>query len=138
MSDELVFPFIPFFSPRFGTLRKPLIPVTVCGPRGIATAKFLLDSGADISIIPRSFGQLIGLSSEGATRAELKGVGSGPLRYHLCSARIRIRHIELPVRIGWCEIEDVPLLLGRLDLFDSLDVEFKQHSNAVILRPVRT
>jgi len=100
MSDELVFPFVPFHSPRFGTLRKPLIPVTVCGPRGGATAKFLLDSGADISIIPRSFGRLIGLATEGVPRAEVKGVGSGPLRYHLCSARIRIRHIEIPIRIG--------------------------------------
>ncbi|MBM4041024.1 MAG: hypothetical protein FJ290_21195 [Planctomycetes bacterium] len=135
MSDELVFPFIPFHSPRFGALRKPLIPVTVCGPKGAATAKFLLDSGADISILPRSFGRLIGLSAQGAPTEQVRGVGSGPVRYHLCSVRVRIRHIEVPLRLGWCEIEDVPLLLGRLDLFDRLDIEFKQHSNAIVLRP---
>ncbi|MBM4031822.1 MAG: hypothetical protein FJ291_08570 [Planctomycetes bacterium] len=130
----MIFPFTPFFSPSLGTLWKPLIPVSVRGPTGVATAKFLLDSGADLSIIPHSFGRLIGLSTDGAVSAELKGVGSGPLLYHLCSARVRIRHIEFPMRIGWCKMEDVPLLLGRLDLFDRLNIEFRQHTHTLVLR----
>jgi hypothetical protein len=32
-------------------------------------------------------------------------------------------------------LDESPLLLGRLDVFDQLDVEFRQRTNAILLRP---
>jgi len=39
------------------------------------------------------------------------------------------------IRIGWCEADGFPALLGRLDVFDLLDIEFCQSSNRIVLRP---
>jgi hypothetical protein len=135
MSDAVRLPFQIVHSARLGLLRRPVIPAALSGPKGTYEGLFLLDSGADVSLIPFSFGQLLGLSTEGAPRGACCGIGRGALEYCLCAVDLQIREIRLRIRVGWCEADGLPVLLGRLDVFDKLDIEFRQSSNYMILRP---
>lgn len=129
------FPFVTATSRRFGRVRRLIIPALLIGPKQSLSFYFVLDSGADISMIPHSVGEALGLSAEGAPRGECKGIGEGLVAYRLCMVRVRFQHIEIPIRIAWSTLEETPLLLGRLDVFDQLDIEFRQRTNAILLKP---
>jgi hypothetical protein len=48
--------------------------------------------------------------------------------------QISIGATEVPVRIGWTLIEEVPLLLGRLDVFRHFAIEFRTFENKILLK----
>lgn len=84
-----------------------------------------VDSGASISVLARSAGELLGLDVERGERIELAGVSAGPQTYYV--HRVQARIAEAPIgaiRIAFADRENVPNLLGRLDVFDRLQVDF--------------
>jgi len=138
VSKAAEFPFQIVRSRVFGLIQRPTILATMCGPRGASEALFLLDSGADISLVSHSFGQQLGLTCQGALRGACRGVGPGLVEYQICPVQLRVQHIQLRVRVGWCLTDEFPFLLGRLDVFDQLDIEFRQSANSILLRPAAT
>ena len=121
-------------SPKFGQILKPIIPLTIIGPRRKIKVFAILDSGADISMIPYSVGEVIGLELDMSTRSEIQGIGEGSVPYVLSEVRFQIRDAEIPARIGWALIEEVPFILGRLDVFQKLAVEFREFENKILLK----
>jgi hypothetical protein len=94
----------------------------------------LLDSGADLSLIPYSVGEAIGLELDMENRGEVQGIGEGSIPYLLSQTRIKIGDVETSIRIGWALIEEVPLILSRLDVFKQFSVDFREFENKIILR----
>ena len=130
----ITFPFKRRQSKRLGEVLKPLIPVRLVGPESSETVLMLLDSGADLSLIPYSVGEAIGLEPDMSRRSEIQGVGEGSVPYILSRVQISIGATEVPVRIGWTLIEEVPLLLGRLDVFRHFAIEFRTFENKILLK----
>lgn len=128
------FPFAQRQSRRFGTILKPLIPVRVSGPARSVNVFMLLDSGADLSMLPYSAGETIGLSLDIGTRSEVQGIGEGTVPYVLGEVDLQIGGIVLRARVGWALIEEVPFLLGRLDVFRELAIEFREFENKIVIR----
>jgi len=135
MSEPLRFPFHTVRLPLLGTMRRPVVLATLAGPTRNAKALFLIDSGADVSLVPHELGRLLGLSRAGAPQGLCRGIGRGAVGYSLCPVGLQIGHLRVRIRIGWCEADGFPALLGRLDVFDLLDIEFCQSSNRIVLRP---
>ena len=128
------FSFKKVVSPKFGEVLKPVIPVIVIGPKRKVKTFMLLDSGADISLIPYSAGEIIGLDLDMTTRSEIQGVGEGSVPYVPSQIKLQIEDIEITIRIGWALIEEVPFILGRLDLFQKFALEFREFENRILLR----
>jgi hypothetical protein len=61
-------------SPKFGQILKPIIPLTIAGPSRKVKVFAILDSGADISMLPYSVGEILGLEIDMSTRSEIQGV----------------------------------------------------------------
>lgn len=77
-----------------------------------------IDSGADITMIPLSFGKLIGFQVDESKIQQIGGInGSVPVIYK--KAVVKIGKKILTVRIAWALIEDVPPLLGRTDVWQT-------------------
>ena len=106
------FPFQKRSSEKYGAILKPLIPVSIIGPKRGVEVFMLLDSGADISLLPYSVGETIGLELDLSTRSEVQGIGEGSIPYLLGQVRIQIENLEILARIGWALIEEVPFILG--------------------------
>jgi hypothetical protein len=121
-------------SPKFGEILKPIIPVTIIGPRRKVNTFMILDSGADISMIPYSVGETIGLELDMTTRSEVQGTGEGSVPYVLGHVKFRIENLEISARISWALIEEVPFILGRLDVFQELAVEFREFENKILFK----
>ena len=128
------FQFKKVYSKRLGEVLKPIISVTIIGAKESADVFMLLDSGADLSLIPYSVGEAIGLELNMENRGEVQGIGEGSIPYLLSQVRIKIGEVETSIRIGWALIEEVPLILGRLDVFKQFSVDFREFENKIILR----
>jgi len=131
------FPFEERYSEKLGPIHKPIIPVKIIGPHRNVNIFMLLDSGADISLIPYSVGETIGLKLDMANRSEIYGIGEGSVPYILTNVNIEIGTIETSIRIGWTLIEEVPFIIGRLDFFHQFAIEFREFENRIILKPTK-
>lgn len=128
------FPFKKVQTKDLGQILLPVIRVTLIGPKQSVYVTMILDSGADISMIPYSVGEEIGLELDMKTRSEVHGIGEGTVPRVLGQVKLRIGEIEFPARIGWALIEEVPFILGRLDIFNRLAVEFREFEDRILLK----
>jgi len=94
--------------------------------------RMYIDSGADITLIPLSFGRLLGLELKKEDIKHLRGVGGGEVPVIVTNAEIRMNNLEFPIGVAWALEEDVPPLLGRSDLFDRFKVVFDQTERVII------
>ena len=98
---------------------------------GWLTAFMYIDSGADVSLIPRQFGEVLGLTVEREKIHEIKGLGERTVPVIMKKLKMRIDKKTFVAGIAWSLIEEVPLILGRLDVFDSFKITFDQKSEVV-------
>ena len=88
-----------------------------------------VDSGADISMIPFRFGKALGFKQgkEDAIR-EIKGVSGAKVPYILKQVTLILNGKRLKVRMAWALVEEVPMLMGRMDIFNKFRVVFDERN----------
>ncbi|MBL7118070.1 MAG: retroviral-like aspartic protease [Candidatus Syntrophoarchaeum sp.] len=94
--------------------------------------RMYIDSGADMTLIPLSFGRLLGLELRKEDIKHLRGVGGGEVPVIVARVDIRMDDVEFPIDVAWALEEDVPPLLGRTDIFDRFKIMFNQGSRSII------
>jgi hypothetical protein len=92
-----------------------------------------VDSGADITIVPLEVGKVIGFKQLPTDEIqEIRGVSGSGVPYLLKNAHIILNGKRLKIRIAWALIEEVPLLLGRLDIFPKFKITFDEKQELII------
>ena len=94
-------PFETRSSRQLGTVLKPIIPVRLVGPKRDVRVSMLLDSGADLSLMPFSVGAVIGLVPDLEKRSEVQGVGQGSVPYILSQIDLDLEDHQISARVGW-------------------------------------
>lgn len=93
---------------------------------------FYIDSGADYTLIPYQMGCFLGLESISSSKVtEIGGIG-GVIGVKSAVVPMRIGKYQFDCNIMWAQIERVPLLLGRRDVFEYFDITFRQRVKKVI------
>ncbi len=129
---EIEFDFRQEPSGLFGLIFRPVARLTLINGNKRVPEVFYVDSGADLTLIPRSVGELLGFQvADPAKITEIKGLGAQGVPIVLKEVRIGLEEIEFKARIGWCLIEEVPLLLGRIDIFKIFDIAFLKNKKTV-------
>ena len=126
--------------PNGTEVKTPSIPVTLIGP--IARYDFiaLLDSGADVSVVPRALAELLGLDLSGK-REESFGIG-GIVSAVKTNLNIELgkghehHFIQLPVKVILTD-DDFPILLGRAGFFDKFVITFNQREERILLKKIQ-
>ncbi len=90
-----------------------------------------IDSGADITLIPLTFGRLLGLELKKEEIKHLRGIGGVGVPVVIKEIDTRINGTEFSVRVAWALEEDLPPLLGRVDIFDRFTITFDQRKEIV-------
>ena len=121
----------------FGRVVDPTINLPVSTWYGWRSFKFIVDSGADVSLVPRSIADLVGIDLAEANRLRSFGIeGSG----------VDVLQGNLTVKIGACELElpclfssreDSPTLLGRAGLFDHFSIVFDNQKRKIVFKPIK-
>lgn len=116
----------------------PAIHVVLFGANDLAIEEpFVIDSGADISMAPKSVADRLGLDWASGRLIELHGVSPKPE----CSIQARILDIEVLIPEAECSIEipmcfadsETSCLLGRLGFFDAFRIEFDKSQHRTTL-----
>lgn len=123
----------PFVRERANVVEFVLRPFAEVVLNGGIKEWFYIDSGADITLIPRKLGEYFGFRTrEGEEVRELRGLGESKAPYVIRKAVMKIGEKEFEARIAWSLIEDVPLVLGRLDVFDKFDITFMERERRTV------
>ncbi|MFH1320464.1 MAG: retropepsin-like aspartic protease [Bacteroidota bacterium] len=101
----------------------------------VKKVKMLVDSGADISLIPNKLGSLLGLIiNEQEIIHKAEGIG-GSVDYVMRKINIQIDTHSFTAPIAWVQTKDCKdIIMGREIVFDLFDIEFKQAVEEIIFR----
>ena len=84
-----------------------------------------VDSGAVVSLLRRSAGELLGIDIAAGRPVELGSIGGGGTKAFVHDFTARLDDtITLSIPFAIAPTEDVPNLLGRLGVFDPLQIDF--------------
>ncbi|MBM3241009.1 hypothetical protein FJZ31_32400 [Candidatus Poribacteria bacterium] len=99
----------------------------------------LVDSGADVSVIPLELGQELGFTLlPEELRQQAIGL-SGTLDIVLRQAVVRINEVTATIPVAWVqESAFTDVILGRAVVFDLFDITFKQAEETIIFVPRET
>jgi hypothetical protein len=90
-----------------------------------------VDSAADLTLIPLKLGEALGLTYRHSEIREVKGLGRKPIPVVIRKLQMKIAGKSIYARVAWSLIEEVPLLLGRRDVFDLFRVTFDEAKQIV-------
>lgn len=131
---RIEFPFVEEKANIVPTIFRPVARVKLIAKNKVIVDMYV-DSGADITLIPYSVGIALGFSlKQEDEMRRIGGVGGGKISIVARQLKMRIGSRELNVRVAWCMSEDVPLILGRLDIFDKFNVLFEGGKKTVFLK----
>ena len=104
---------------------KPLLAITLSVDASALSVEALVDSGADVSVLPWRIGQALGARwDERKTTLRLAGMLSGtPAMPLLVMGRVA-DFVAVRLAFAWCRTDDVPLVLGQTNFFMEFDICF--------------
>ena len=130
---KIEFPFIEEKANIVPNVLRPVARVKIINNDNEITQEMYVDSGADITLIPYSVGTALGFKLE--PEEEIKrigGVGGGKISVVIRKVKMVIGSKQFDARVAWCMSEDVPLILGRLDVFDEFLITFDQKEKKTV------
>lgn len=118
-------------SPK-GIIYRPVAKVALIGQNQRRVVEYLyIDSGADFTLIPYKIGLYLGLDAINRKVVEVQGVnGIVGVIYH--ELTIEIEKYRFEIEVAWGQMEHIPLLLGRHNVFDKFEIIFREAEKRVI------
>lgn len=123
-----------------GVERKlPFIPIEMQGNSIWIEVASLLDSGADVSVIPKDLAELLNLDLTGE-KTKANGIG-GEITVINSKMNIRIKNaheryeFEIPVQVILEETK-APPIIGREGFFDKFIIEFNHFNERIKLKSI--
>lgn len=131
---EIEFDFKEEQSRIFGPIPRPVARIILINRGNEVPEHVYVDSGADITLIPKSVGELLGFKiEEGDKVEEMKGIGDYGIPVIIKKLKIKIGEKIIDARVAWSLIEDVPLLAGRIDIFRLFNIRFEKEKKTVFV-----
>jgi hypothetical protein len=132
--ENIEFAFRKEQSGLFGSILRPVARVILINGHNRVPEILYVDSGADVTLISKSIGDLLGLKiTQRDQFQEIKGIGERSVAMVVKEIHIQIGAQIIPSRISWALTEDVPLLLGRVDIFHLFDITFAKNKKTIFV-----
>ena len=135
------FPYFktPASDPRRKWLSRPLIPITLFGPKGSIYIDALIDSGADMCLFHSDIGRDIGLEIEKGEREVFSGIEGGNVIVYVFPIYLQIvgMNEKVEVKAGFTETLGVSAILGQEGVFDNFRIKFERDRNSIEITPVK-
>ncbi len=118
-----------------GEILRPVASVQVRSPgRSWFPALMYIDSGADLPLLPRDYGKLLGMNLVKNPGA-IAGVSGAPLRVSLQPAELKVGPFTAKATVAVAMRNDVPYLLGRDGVFRLFRITFEEYRSVVRFDP---
>lgn len=110
-----------------GKVLRPVADVVIEKDEFRVEIPMYVDSGADVSVVPFRFGKALGFKQEERDIIrELKGISGAGIPYIIREVTLILNGESLRVRIAWALVEEVPMLMGRMDIFNKFRIIFDE------------
>jgi len=124
---KISFPYKKEPSDLFGYIHRPVVEIYLKTKENQwFKVSAYADSGADVTVFPKSIYEIIGLRLHEGQESTVKGVGGEEIRIYIHKITVRIDKEEFKIRAGFAEREDIPYLLGRTDIRTHFNLLFKE------------
>lgn len=123
-------------STLFGEIYRPVVEFEVHVNDEWIPILAILDSGADVTLLPKSFLEAFGFDPRKEEVKEVRGIGEGRIPVVIKNIRIKFAGTEFDSRVAIALVEDVPYILGREDIFDKFKITFIQARKEVLVTPI--
>lgn len=138
MADRQQFPYVAVRNTSGEVGLRPLLPITLHYGEHKREASGLLDTGADVNVLPYQLGiELGGVWDNQRTSIQLSGnLANYSARGIILEARVA-NFPPVKLAFAWTQAENVPLILGQVNFFIEFDVCFfrSRSSFEIGLRP---
>lgn len=111
-----IFPLIDI-NTKFGTIPTPLLDIPVLTKFGYQSYRFLLDTGADFTMAPRSMAEDMDINIDRLPQIRSYGIENKGIKVYIGSINVKLSSEELTIRCLFSEKDTTPFLLGRIDIF---------------------
>lgn len=114
------FPFEYARIPRLGLLFYPIVRIELKTLVGWQSFEFLVDTGADMTTLPKTVLPSLGIHSSTLSTNRTLGVGGIEVKTWEFQLPVRIGNTEFSIRASTVDVrgDAMPFLLGRKDLFE--------------------
>lgn len=133
------FPYLktPHRDPNKKWISRPIIPVTLYGPKGSVNVHALLDSGADKCLFSRELGEEIGLDIKNGEAELFSGIEGGKVETYLHEIQLQFigSNDKVDVIAGFTDACGAIAILGQDYFFDAFRIKFERDCDAIEINP---
>ncbi|MCA0457257.1 MAG: retroviral-like aspartic protease [Chloroflexi bacterium] len=136
MAEVITFPFIQVSNGRNEFAQRPIIPISLSLGANRISAMALIDSGADVNVLPYDVGLQLG-ANWNVQKIQLELSGN--------LSQFEAKGILLSINIGsfdpvklafaWTQSRQAPLILGQMNFSDEFAVCFHRFRNKIEIQP---
>ena len=119
-----------------GEVCDPVITVEVLTKGGFLPFEFILDTGADCTVLPKYMAKLTGVDLSSCKQGRTYGVKDEPLKVYIGEITLKISRYKFPVRCLFSENDTTSLLLGRMDIFTHFNITFDNKNQKIKLTKI--
>ncbi len=130
---QAFFPYRRLTHDVLGEIKHPLIELVLKHQRYVKLFA-TIDSGAIMSVFPKSVCELLGLEYEEGEKAFLLSATRHEIPVRVHEVTVIIGEIEFKARVGFSDEENIPHVLGRLDVIDKVEIRFERDGVRFIAR----
>ncbi len=115
-------------SSSLGFVYRPIAKVGLKDANGdMFELSMLVDSGADISILSKRIGDIMGVDVEEGEAKVFRGI-VGEMIAYVHKIPLFINGKEVEIRVAFA-LSEIPNLLGRLDIFKNFEISFRREED---------
>lgn len=117
-----------------GSILKPLIEIEIFSKNELwyGLDEVLVDSGADITLIPKYIGEEIVNEIKSGEKAFLRGISPVELIVYIHKLKIKVAGKEFEAKVAIADSDEVPSVLGRFGALDLFDATFSRGKELVL------
>jgi predicted aspartyl protease len=125
-------PYQPVLWKDFGIVFEPIIKVPIFYPgRGYVEKKFLLDSGALVSSLPREEAEKMNLDLAMLPRSTFAGFGGTTSFAYKSEVKIKVGDHETTIPVVFTESAGTKAIIGRSGFFEKFSVYFNAEDEVI-------
>jgi len=116
---------------QLGIIPDPVIPVSVLTKYGYQKFDFLVDTGADCSIMPKSVAKDLDIDLSTLPKMRFCGIEGKSITAYITKITIKITHTPIEITCALSTNEKSPFILGRKDIFSKFNIAFDNKNKLV-------
>lgn len=116
-----------------GIIPYPLITVKLFAQKQLIDTDFVVDTGADITTLPKYLASELGIDLSKLERGSSQGIGEGRIQTWETKIKIIIGNVDLKIRCSFVSSNKIPPLLGKIDVFNKFNLFFDNGNEELVL-----